>query len=61
MILRHGTLQEAAFAEPGGDTLRDWIDACPNQLYAALTFQGGAAWRKRLLDDIGDQGAGHRR
>jgi pyruvate dehydrogenase E1 component len=21
-----------------------------------LTFQGGAAWRKRLLDDIGDQG-----
>ena len=33
-----------------------WIDACPNQLYSALTFQGGAAWRTRLLDEIGDQG-----
>ena len=33
-----------------------WIDTCPNQLYSALTFQGGAAWRKRLLDDLGDQG-----
>ncbi|GGH17649.1 pyruvate dehydrogenase E1 component [Alsobacter metallidurans] len=56
VILRHGSLQQAAFAEPGGDTLRDWIERCPNQLYSALTFQGGAAWRKRLLDEIGDQG-----
>ena len=56
VIVKHGTLQEAAFAEPGGAALRRWIDTCPNQLYAALTFQGGAAWRKRLLDDIGDQG-----
>ncbi len=54
--LKHGALQRAAFEEPGGDTLRDWIDRCPNQLYSALTFQGGAAWRKRLMDDIGDQG-----
>lgn len=57
VILRHGSLQEAAFAEPGGDKLRDWIEQCPNQLYSALTFQGGVAWRKRLLDEIGDQGA----
>jgi len=57
VILKHGRLQEAAFAEPGGERLRDWIDTCPNQLYSALTFQGGAAWRKRLLDDIGDQGS----
>ncbi|QFI70685.1 Pyruvate dehydrogenase E1 component (plasmid) [Sinorhizobium alkalisoli] len=56
VILRHGSLQEAAFAEPGGDKLRQWIETCPNQLYSALTFQGGAAWRKRLLDEIGDQG-----
>ena len=47
---------QAAFAEPGGERLRQWIDTCPNQLYSALTFQGGAAWRKRLLDDLGDQG-----
>ncbi len=56
-IVKHGALQQAAFAEPGGDKLREWIDRCPNQLYSALTFQGGAAWRKRLNDDLGDQGA----
>ena len=56
VIVKHGRLQSAAFAEPGGEVLRDWIDACPNQLYSALTFQGGAAFRKRLLDEIGDQG-----
>lgn len=56
VILKYGTLLEEAFAEPGGEGLRDWIDSCPNQLYSALTFQGGASWRKRLLDDIGDQG-----
>lgn len=54
--IKYGHLQRAAFAEPGGDKLRDWIDACPNQLYSALTFMGGAVWRKHLLDDLGDQG-----
>jgi pyruvate dehydrogenase E1 component len=56
VVLKHGKLQQAAFAQPGGARLREWIDTCPNQLYSALTFQGGAAWRKRLLDDLGDQG-----
>ena len=56
VTLKYGALQQAAFAEPGGEALRLWIDACPNQLYAALTFQGGAAWRKRLMDELGDQG-----
>ncbi len=56
MILKYGKRMQAAFAEPGGEKLRAWIDACPNQLYSALLFQGGAAFRKRLLDEIGDQG-----
>ncbi|HEY0492117.1 MAG TPA: transketolase, partial [Candidatus Dormibacteraeota bacterium] len=56
VVLKYGTLLEAAFREPGGERLREWIDTCPNQLYSALTFQGGAAWRRRLLDDLGDQG-----
>lgn len=56
VILKYGSLLEAAFSEPGGSKLRAWIDACSNQLYSALTYQGGAAWRKRLLEDIGDQG-----
>ncbi len=56
VILKYGSLQQAAFTEPGGGKLKAWIDSCPNQLYAALTYQGGAAWRKRLNDDLGDQG-----
>ncbi len=56
VVLRHGRLQEAAFGEPGGEKLRAWIEACPNQLYSALTFSGGAAWRRRLMDELADQG-----
>ena len=56
VVLRHGTLQQAAFREPGGEKLKAWIEACPNQLYSALAFQGGKAWRKRLTDELGDQG-----
>jgi pyruvate dehydrogenase E1 component len=60
VVLKYGSLQQLAFAEPGGEVLRQWIDSCPNQLYSALVFQGGAAWRRRLLDEIGDQGAATR-
>ncbi|MFB9149296.1 1-deoxy-D-xylulose-5-phosphate synthase N-terminal domain-containing protein [Roseovarius ramblicola] len=54
--VKYGALQRAAFAEPGGAALRDWIDACPNAEYSALTYMGGAVWRQRLMDDLGDQG-----
>ena len=56
VVLKYGRLQKAAFAEPGGEKLESWISRCPNSLYSALVFQGGAAWRKRLMEDIGDQG-----
>jgi pyruvate dehydrogenase E1 component len=56
VILKYGSLLNEAFREPGGERLREWIDNCPNQLYSALVFQGGAAWRRRLNDEIGDQG-----
>jgi len=56
VIVKYGSLQQAAFKEPGGDKLREWIDRCPNPLYSALVFAGGAAWRKRLNDELGDQG-----
>jgi pyruvate dehydrogenase E1 component len=55
VLIKYGKLQERAFAEPGGEHLRQWIDDCPNQLYSALVFQGGAAWRKQLHEDL----AGH--
>jgi len=54
--VKYGALQRAAFLEPGGETLQQWIDACPNDLYSALTYQGGAVWRERLMEDLGDQG-----
>ena len=56
VIVKYGKLMQRAFAEPGGEALRAWIDTCPNQVYAALCFQGGAAFRKRLQNEIGDQG-----
>ncbi|WP_237214538.1 1-deoxy-D-xylulose-5-phosphate synthase N-terminal domain-containing protein [Falsiroseomonas oryziterrae] len=54
--LKYGRRLQAAFARPGGDALRRWIDDCPNSLYAALTFQGGAAWRNALLAELGREG-----
>ncbi|WP_309089545.1 transketolase [Phenylobacterium sp.] len=53
ITLKHGKLQREAFARPGGKTLEQWIDGCSNADYAALTYQGGAAWRARLTADIG--------
>jgi len=56
VIVKYGKLMRQAFAEPGGEALKRWIDNCPNALYAALCFQGGASFRKHLQDEIGDQG-----
>lgn len=56
VIVKYGRLMREAFAEAGGEALKHWIDNCPNALYAALCFQGGAAFRKHLHDEIGDQG-----
>jgi pyruvate dehydrogenase E1 component len=53
VTLKYGRRLEAAFARDGGEALRLWIDDCPNSLYSALTFQGGAAWRAALLADLG--------
>ena len=55
LTLKYGRLQEAAFAEPGGEALRRWIDDCPNSLYSALTYKGGPGWRERLAHDIGGE------
>ena len=55
VTLKHGKRQRAAFARPGGRTLEDWIENCPNAEYAALTYQGGGAWRARLMADIGER------
>jgi pyruvate dehydrogenase E1 component len=53
VTLKWGKVQERAFARPGGQKLKGWIEACPNAEFAALTYQGGPAWRDRLMRDIG--------
>ena len=52
ILLKYGLKLEAAFKKPIGPALKAWIDDCPNQLYSALTFQGGAAWREHLSRDL---------
>jgi len=53
VTIKYGRRLQAAFGREGGSSLRRWIDDCPNSLYSALTFQGGAAWRQALLADLG--------
>ncbi len=50
--VRWGALLQEAFEQPGGEDLRRWIEACPNDLYAALAYEGGGAWRDALGQDL---------
>lgn len=52
VTLKYGKLLETAFTQPDGEQLRQWIDACPNSLYSALVFKGGAGWREALTRDL---------
>lgn len=50
--LKHGKKQLKAFDDPVGAFIPQWIDECPNDLFSALTFKGGAAWRLHLANDL---------
>lgn len=50
--LKYGKLLQEAFEGPAGGALRKWIDDCPNQMYSALTYKAGAAWREHLKTDL---------
>tara|TARA_Y100001970_G_scaffold61475_1_gene78493 strand:+ start:295 stop:2484 length:2190 start_codon:yes stop_codon:yes gene_type:complete len=56
VMMKYGKMLEQAFAQPGGDALREWIDTCPNSLYSALTFKGGKSWREYLKRDLAGVG-----
>ena len=49
VTLKYGTLLQAAFEEPGGPALRQWIDDCPNSLYSALVSLSLCCSRYRPL------------
>ena len=47
---KYGQQLQEAFARPGGDELRGWIDAMPNEHYQSLFGLDAAAVRERFLD-----------
>jgi pyruvate dehydrogenase E1 component len=47
---KYGRTLEAAFARPGGESLRAWIDAMPNEHYQSLFGLEPAAVRERFCD-----------
>ena len=54
VVLKYGKRLQEVARRPGGDALIRWIDECPNSVYSALTFKGGAAWRAQLQRDLKD-------
>ena len=56
VTIKYGAQQQRAFDEPGGERLRAWIDACPNDLYSALMFaavpRGASDSKTRLATTI---------
>jgi len=49
--VKYGAKLAAAYAKPGGECLRDWIDAMPNEQYQSLFGLAGDALRKQFLTD----------
>ncbi len=52
ITLKYGKSLFEAFQKPGGKALKIWLNECPNDIYCALTYQGGAEWRKQILSDM---------
>ncbi|HVI86774.1 MAG TPA: transketolase [Dongiaceae bacterium] len=52
VTVKYGKKLQALRQRPGGEAILDWFDDCDNDLFSALTFQGGDAWRKQLLADL---------
>ncbi len=57
ITLKYGKSQIEAFKRPGGKALKTWLNTCPNDIYSALTYQGGAEWRKQILEDMAGNNA----
>ena len=51
-ILKYGKKLQKLKEKKGGNRILNWIDDCPNDLFSALTFQGGEGWRKALSEDF---------
>ncbi|WP_030487388.1 transketolase-like TK C-terminal-containing protein [Micromonospora chokoriensis] len=52
--VKYGRRLAEAYARPGGEALRDWIDAMPNEQYQSLFGLTGQVLRKQFLDGAPD-------
>ena len=52
--VKYGHRLRAAFERPGGEALRAWIDAMPNEQYQSLFALTGPELRERFLDGAPD-------
>src|SRR6185369_541564 len=52
VTVKYGKKLQALRQRHGGEAILDWFDECDNDLFSALTFQGGDAWRRQLLNDL---------
>lgn len=48
--LKYGSQQQAFFERPGGEGLRQWIDACTNAEYQSLLNASGAEIRQAIIE-----------
>ncbi|SCL52321.1 pyruvate dehydrogenase E1 component [Micromonospora citrea] len=53
--VKYGRRLAEAYARPGGERLRDWIDAMPNEQYQSLFGLAGPALRRQFLDGAPDE------
>ncbi len=49
-ILKYGSKLQKLSKSYTGKKILKWIDDCPNDLFSALTYQGGKDWRITLLE-----------
>ena len=49
-ILKYGSKLLKLKQSKSGRRILKWIDDCPNDLFSALTYQGGKGWRNNLLE-----------
>jgi len=52
VTVKYGYKQRELFEKPGGIAIQMWIDSCPNDVYSALAFQGGKAFRDQMNADL---------
>ena len=52
ITLKYGKKLQKLSKLKGGNEILNWIDNCPNDLYSALSYMGGSAWRGRLKQDL---------